>query len=59
MEKTIAITKEKFQAYLEVQMSGVTNMFDVRVVQSYSGLEKSEILDIMKNYSQYKEKFAV
>ena len=54
--KTI-ITKEKFLAYYSVQKSGVTNMFDVQTVSDYSGLGRSEILDIIKNYSKYKKQF--
>ena len=54
MEK---ITKEQFEAYVNVQMSGITNMFDVRMVQSLSGLEKEQIMTIMTNYGELKEKY--
>ena len=54
MEK---ITQEQFEAYVDVQMSGVTNMFDVKTVGELSGLEKEEIMTIMKNYGQLKEKY--
>ena len=54
MEK---ITQEQFEAYVDVQMSGVTNMFDVKTVGELSGLEKEEIITIMKNYGQLKEKY--
>ena len=54
MEK---ITQEQFEAYVDVQMSGVTNMFDVKTVSELSGLEKEEIMTIMKNYGQLKEKY--
>jgi hypothetical protein len=40
-------------------MSGVTNMFDVRTVESISGLSKAKIFDIMKNYEQYDTTFKV
>ena len=30
------ITKEQFEAYVDVQMSGVTNMFDVRTCLLYT-----------------------
>ena len=53
------ITKNEFQSYVDVQMSGVTNMFDVRTVESISGLSRAKIMDIMKNYSQYDETFKV
>jgi hypothetical protein len=51
------ITKEQFEAYTDVQMSGVTNMFDVRTVQSLSGLEKEQIMTIMTNYGELKDKY--
>ena len=54
MEK---ITKEQFEAYVDVQESGVTNMFDVKTVGILSGLEKEEIMTIMANYGQLKEKY--
>ena len=54
MEK---ITQEQFEAYVDVQMSGVTNMFNVKLVGELSGLEKEEIMTIMTNYGQLKEKY--
>lgn len=51
------ITKEKFKRYESVRRSGLTNMFDVPVVSSLSGLSKEEIIDIMQNYSHYEEEF--
>ena len=54
MEK---ITQEQFEAYVDVQMSGVTNMFDVKTVSELSGLEKEQIIAIMTNYGQLKEKY--
>lgn len=53
------MTKEKFYAYTNVQMSGATNMFDVNAVIQLSEVEltKEEVFDIMKNYSEYKVKF--
>lgn len=55
---TMSITKQQFDAYVKVQMSGRTNMFDTRVVSAYSGLSREQIIDIMKNYSEYKAKFS-
>jgi hypothetical protein len=49
--------KEKFMAYERVRESGVTNMFDVKTVEQLSGLSKSEIMDIMQNYGELKEKY--
>ena len=51
------ITKEQFEAYVDVQESGVTNMFDVRMVQSLSGLEKEQIMTIMQHYGELKDKY--
>ena len=50
------ITQEQFESYVDVQESGVTNMFDVRTVSAHSGLDKQEIMYIMKNYSELLEK---
>ena len=52
------ITKEDFNNYLRVQKSGVTNMFNVRVVSELSGLDKEIILEIMRNYSKLEKKYA-
>ncbi len=49
------ITRLKFKAYLACQDSGVTNMFDVKVVMNITGLSKEECIDIMKNYDKYIE----
>ena len=54
MEK---ITKNQFNRYEGVRLSGATNMFDVRNVTALSGLNKEEIMTIMKNYGQLKEKY--
>ena len=51
------ITQEQFEAYVYVQKSGVTNMFDVKTVGQLSGLEKEEIITIMQTYGELKEKY--
>ena len=51
------ISKEDFEAYVSVQESGVTNMFDVRTVTAYSGLGKTQIINIMENYGKLKDKY--
>ena len=51
------VTREEFESYVEVQESGVTNMFDVKTVESISGLNKGTIMSIMKSYSKLKEKY--
>ena len=54
MEK---ITKEQFEAYVDVQESGITNMFDVQMVSGLSGLEKQQIMTIMPHYRELKDKY--
>ena len=51
------ITREQFEAYVDVQESGVTNMFDVKTGGELSGLEKEEIITIMKSYGELKDKY--
>ena len=51
------ITKEQFEAYVNVQMSGVTNMWNVKLVSELSGLEEEEIMTIMKSYGELKDKY--
>ena len=57
LNKMAEITEEQFEAYVDVQESGVTNMFDVKTVGRLSGLEKEEIIEIMKNYGTLKDKY--
>ena len=57
LNKMEKITKENFEAYVNVQESGITNMFDVKMVQSLSGLEKEQILTIMQHYGELKDKY--
>lgn len=52
-ERYRKITEQDFAAYQAVQSSGVTNMFDVVIVEALSGLDRDKILDIMKHYSRY------
>ena len=55
--KMTEITKEQFEAYVDVQESGVTNMFDVKTVGQLSGSEKEQIMTIMTSYSELKDKY--
>ena len=57
LNKMEKITQEQFEAYEDVRVSGVTNMFDVKTVGQLSGLEKEEIMSIMKNYGELKYKY--
>ena len=51
------ITQEDYQAYEDVRLSGVTNMFAVSTVSDYSGLSRDKIVSIMKNYSALRDKY--
>ena len=53
----MTITQEQFDAYVEVQESGITNMFNVQVVSDYSGLNRQDIMTIMSNYDVLREKY--
>jgi len=51
------ITKKQFNRYEGVRLSGATNMFDVRNVTALSGLNKEQIMTIMKSYGELKDKY--
>jgi hypothetical protein len=51
------ITKKQFQAYVNVQMSGITNMFNVQMVSRLSGLDRETILKIMATYGDLSLKY--
>jgi len=57
------ISRDKFNAYTEVQMSGLTNMFDLDEVlrlnkkMSEIELSKKELHYIMRNYSRLSKRF--
>jgi hypothetical protein len=57
LNKMEEITKKQFNRYEGVRLSGATNMFDVRNVTALSGLNKEQIMTIMKSYSELKEKY--
>lgn len=46
------ITKDDFSKYEAVRRSGLTNMFDVKMVSELSGLGREMILGIMSNYQE-------
>ena len=54
----LEITKDQFTEYVRVQKSGVKNMFDVRNVTALTGLDKSQIMEIMKTYDELEEKYS-
>lgn len=51
------ITKEQFNEYVDIQNSGITNMCMISNVCDLTGLEKEEVLFIIKNYSDLKNKY--
>jgi len=51
------ITKEQFTAYVRVQKSGVTNMFDIRNVTALTGLSKEQCIAIMEQYGELDKKY--
>tara|TARA_B110000196_G_scaffold260240_1_gene231442 strand:+ start:198 stop:371 length:174 start_codon:yes stop_codon:yes gene_type:complete len=54
----LEITKDQFTAYVRVQMSGVTNMFDLNNVTALTGLNKNQIMEIMKTYDELDKKYS-
>ncbi len=53
------ITKQMVEEYEAVRKSGVTNMFMVNTVCELSDLKSKEVIEIMKNYSMYIDKFKI
>ena len=51
------ITAEQFSLYLEVRDSGMTNMFDVKMVEQLSGLSRPLILAIMTHFTFLTQKY--
>ncbi len=55
--KTV-ITKEQFESYESVRVSGVTNMLMITTVCEISGLKRDEVKYIIKNYSELNKKYS-
>ena len=54
----ITITKEKFMRYEKVRQSGKYNMItDFILAKQEANLTEKEYFEIIKNYSNYKEKY--
>ena len=49
------ITRKQFNRYEGCRLSGATNMYDLRNVKLLTGLNDEQIIEIMENYSKYKE----
>jgi len=58
LNEDMAVTKEEFDAYVRVQRSGVTNMFNVNRVSELSGLNRPKIVEIMEKYDIYTDKYS-
>ena len=58
-------SKEQFEAYVEVQKSGVTNMWDIDYViqlaeiQSQVAITKEHCFYIMKHYGELREEYGI
>ena len=55
----MTITKEKFEAFVEVQRSGVTNMFDIKAVSELSDdlLSTDEVKEILNQYDSLLDQY--
>lgn len=51
------ITQEEFEAFVEVQMSGDTNMCNTGMVSDLSGLSGDKVVAIRKQYGELVEKY--
>ena len=54
----MAVTRDEFEAYVRVQESGVTNMFDANTVSALSGLTRPKLIEIMEKYDIYSKKYS-
>ena len=50
------ITKEQWNEYRDIQISGIYNMFDPNA-RAMTDLTKQEWIHIIKNYTQLKNKY--
>jgi Cu/Ag efflux protein CusF len=53
--KKVTVSERDFKAFVKVQMSGRTNMFDVRTVGILSGLDKETIMAVIDEYDALSE----
>ncbi len=53
----MTVSKDEFERYEDVRDKGLTNMWGIRIVERLSGLKRSTILEIMKDYDEIKETF--
>lgn len=50
-------TPAEFEAYQELQFSGITNMFDIQFVEEFTGLSREKIFYIMKHYTELETQY--
>ena len=55
--KKVTVSERDFKAFVKVQMSGRTNMFDVRMVRALSGLKEEVVYAIMDQYAELDKQF--
>lgn len=53
----INISKQQFQAFEKVRLSGKTNMFDFIMVSKLANLDTDRVKTIIANYSKLKFKY--
>ena len=53
---SMAVTKEDFEDYLEVQKSGMYNMMSQDAIMA-TGLDEDTYMSIISDYSELKERF--
>jgi hypothetical protein len=51
------ISENEFNAYRQVQYSGITNMFNIKLVGELSKLNEKQILYIMENYGELENQY--
>ena len=51
------IVKEQFEAYTDIQESGITNMYSINDVMELTGLTKEEIRYIMNHYEELQKEY--
>ena len=59
MASRTAITREQFEAFEDVRVGGVTNMWDTNIVSTLSGgvISSDDALTIIKQYNQLMEEY--
>lgn len=59
MASRTAITREQFEAFEDVRVGGVTNMWDTNMVSTLSGgvISSDDALTIIKQYNQLMEEY--